>query len=320
MGSVFISKPAQLEEKLKQWRCNAPDNLRVDAEMAYTSHNVYAITITDFTVPDDRKSKLYVAQPHAHEPATTAGMIDVIEQLLTGKDLAGRPTSLDVEKVLATTVLTFNAIGNPGGTERSPYPYWDGSNVSNERFRCIMFGEDRATPLKIWNRVDKFDIREVEAPDPIGIAYEQIDSYTYVEPNRSPLSSYSRLFRRMHQVYNYRYWLDLHQTEFDGAPTQCQILLPNPSLQETIMQAEQQRWADQISDDWREAGFRVAPPMPSGYTGAQADYFRKTWGDVYKVMHKIVIEVKNNAADMPPERQMAAEASAILTTIRKLSE
>lgn len=318
MDSIFLSKPAQLETKLAEWSSNHPSKLQVEHESAYTGHPVYAITLTDTAVPDEGKTKLYVAQPHAHEPATTAAMIDVMEQLVTGSDMAGAPTTLDVEKVLAETVITFNPIGNPGGTERSPYPYWDGTKVSNEQFWCIMFGEEPGSPLKMWNRVDRFDIREVDAPNPIGIAYEQIDEYTYVEPNRSPLSSYSKLFRRMFAKYDYRYWLDLHQTEFVNSPTQCQILLPNPLLQTEVLKAEQQAWAERITEAWREAGLVAAEPVPSGYKGVQAEYFRRTWGDVYQKLHKIVVEVKNNAVGTPPEQQMAAEALSIIATIRRI--
>jgi hypothetical protein len=318
MGNIFLSKPAQLEAKLQEWAAHSAAKIQVEYETAYSGHKVYAITISDFVVANEDKAKLYIAQPHAHEPATTAAMIDVIEQLLTGKDLAGNPSKLDVEKVLANTLLTFNPIGNPEGTERSPYDYWDGSKVPNERFWCIMFGEDPDVPLKQWNRVDQFDIRKVKAPDPIGIAYEQIDAYTYVEPNRSSLSSYAKLFRRMLGKFDYQYWLDLHQTEFVNSPTECQILLPNPLLQTDVFKDEQQAWSEQISDAWQEAGFVVAPPAPSGYQGVQVDYFRRTWGDVYQILHKIVVEVKNNSAGMPPERQMAAEALSILTTIQRI--
>jgi len=315
---TFLSKPAQLEKKIAEWKERAGGKLSIDYETSYTGHRVYALTITDSAVPDDGKEKLYVAQPHAHEPATTAAMIDVIEQLITGKDLEGRPARLDVEKVLAKTVLSFNPIGNPGGVERSPQPYWDGSKVSNERFWCIMFGEDPDKPGYRWPRVDRFDTREVRAPEPIGIAYEQIDAHTYVEPNRSPLSSYSKLFRRMFAKYGYRHWLDLHQTEFANSPTQCQILLPLPDLQPESLKSAQRDWAQQITEAWRAAGFVAAEAAPSGYTGAQADYFRRTWGDVYLLLHKIVVEVKNNAADTPPERQMEAEMIAILTTIGRI--
>lgn len=319
MNHLFLSKPAQLEEKLAEWK-ERSGVMEVDSLKAYTGHNVYALTFTDSSVHNDNKAKLYVTQPHAHEPATTAAMIDVIEQLVTGRDLAGNPTKLDIEKVLATTVITFNPIGNPGGVERSPYPYWDGTKVPNERFWNIMFGEDPHEPGKTWNRVDKFDVRETVVPDPIGIAYEQIDEHTYVEPNRSPLSSYSKLFRRMHEKYGYRYWLDLHQTEFANSPVQCRIFLPNPQSQPDEVKQEQEAWANRITDVWQEAGFVVAPTVPSGYRGVQAEYFRRTWGDIIGTMHKLIIEVKNNSVDTPPERQMAAEEMAIVSTIQRLIE
>ncbi|WP_127579603.1 M14 family zinc carboxypeptidase [Paenibacillus koleovorans] len=318
MSAIFMSNPTQLEAKLEEWLKHSPDRIRVEYETAYSGHKVYAISLSDFAVPDEKKRKLYVAQPHAHEPATTAGMIDVIEQLVAGYDLAGRPTLLDVGKVLAGMVVTFNPIGNPGGVERSPYPYWDGTEVPNERFWCIMFGEDPDAPGQRWNRVDQFDTKELQAPDPIGIAYEQLDAYTYVEPNRTQLSSYSKLFRRMDAEYRYDYWLDLHQTEFVNSATQCQILLPTVGLQTDEIRIQCEAWANHISEVWREAGFVVRPPAPLGYTGTQAEYFRRNWGDIHRRMCKMTVEVKNNSACTPPERQMEAEALAVVATIRRI--
>lgn len=321
LETVFLPKPAQLEAKLQQWLAhpNAAGKMHVEYETAYSGHKVYAITLTDTSIPNENKNRVYISQPHAHEPATTAGMMDVIEQLVTGKDLSGNPTQLDLEKVLQTTLLTINPIGNPYGTERAPYLYWDGSNVTNEQFWCIMFGEDPNEPGKRWNRVDIFDTREVQAPDPIGIAYEPIDEFRYVEPNRSQLSSFSKLFRRMQQKHKYQYWIDLHQTEFVNSLTECTILLPNPTLQTEATEASSSQWAEEISEAWRQAGYHVYPPKPSGYTGVQLEYFRRNWSDVYQTMSKVTIEVKNNSPQTSPERQMKAEAISIMATIQMLS-
>ncbi|TNJ66009.1 hypothetical protein FE784_12605 [Paenibacillus hemerocallicola] len=315
---AFLSRPHQLEQKLAQWKEQAGDRLRLDYEMSYSGHKVYGITLSDWSVPQSDKVAVYAAQPHAHEPATTAGMIDVIEQLVFGRHTTGSATSLDVEKVLAKTIVTFNPIGNPLGSDRSRYDYYDGSQIPNERFWCIMFGEDPDRPGKQWHRYDVFDTREVKAPDPIGIVYEPVDDFRHVEPNRSQLSSYSRLFRRMDAQYRYLYWLDLHQTEFVNSPTQCCILLPLKDAAPQSLHEGNVAWAEEITQAWQEAGYTTISPKHTSYTGVQAEYFRQNWGKVHQRMNRITTEVKNNGADFPADKQMAAEALAIETTLRRL--
>jgi len=286
---------------------------------SYSGHRVYALTLSDFSVPVEQKRCHYFAQPHAHEPGATAGMIDVIEQLATRKDLAGEPTSLDIEEVLAKTVLTFNPIGNPQGREKAPVLYWDGSKYTNEEFWCWMRGEDRDHPGKMWKRLDLWDVREEKAPEPVGIVYEQIDEFRYGEPNRSHLSSYFRLFFEMDAQYHYECWLDLHQTEFVNSEFNCMIVLPLAGLAEGEILEVDTAWGQTIVDAWKEAGYHPRPePTTLGYTGVQASYFRENWGQLHKRMNIVTTEVKNNAPDATPEFQLKAQAIAIVKSIERL--
>jgi len=319
MTFPFIAKPAELEEKIREWKRAAGGKLQVDSLTSFSGHEVYALTLTDPNVPVVGKRRHYFAQPHAHEPGTTAGMADVIEQLVTGHDLRGQPTTLDVEKVLATTVLTFNPIGNPQGREAAPVLYWNGVDYDNEQFWCWMRGEDPNYPGRMWGRFDVWDDREVEAPDPVGIVYEQIDEHRYVEPNRSHLSTYFKLFFHMDSEFHYECWLSLHQTEFVRSEHNCMILLPLEGLAEDEVLEADWSWGVAIVDAWRAAGFRPVPsPRHLGYTGDQARYFRENWGDLHKRMNIITTEVKNNARDATPEFQMDTQVVAIQASIERL--
>lgn len=321
MEHVFMSKQDQLEKKLEQWKAQAGSNIKIDVQKSFSGYKVYAITLTDFSVRREEKTALYTAQPHAHEPATTAGMIDVIEQLVTGKDLLGNPTTIDRDKVLSQMILTFNPIGNPYGRENAPCLYWDGSEVTNEQFWCTMRGEDPDVPGKMWDRLGIFDTREIKVPDPVGIVYEPIDEFRYVEPNRSQLSSFFKLFHQMDQQVHYQYWLDLHQTEFAKSASQCMVMLPLDDMPiDKRIKEENAAWAGQISQAWQEEGFIVAPPITLPYVGAQADYFRENWGEIDNRLSRITIEVKNNGADTPAGRQMDAIESSIITTIRRITQ
>lgn len=319
MAETFLAKQAQLEAKIADWSEIAGERLRVDAIASYSGHKVYALTLTAPAVPLERKRRCYFAQPHAHEPGATAGMIDVIEQLVTGKDLAGKATRLDVERALARTLLTFNPIGNPQGREAAPVLYWDGSRYTNDEFWCWMRGEDPDNPGKMWKRLDLWDTRMERHPRRIGIVYEQIDEFRYVEPNRSHLSSYLKLFFRMDKLFRYEYWLDLHQTEFVKSEHNCMVLLPIKGLAEGDILAENTAWGERIVAAWTKAGYRPVPkPVHLGYTGEQAEYFRRTWGELHKRMRCISTEVKNNSPDATPQFQVETQAIAIQESIARL--
>jgi sugar phosphate isomerase/epimerase len=319
----FIAKQNQLEQKISQWLSIADGKLQVDTITAYSGHTVYALTLSDFSVQRSSKKALYVAQPHAHEPGTTAGMVDVIEQLLTGKDLLGNPSKLDRESVLTNTLITFNPIGNPYGRENAPQLYYDGSRYGPEPFRCLIFGEDPEQPGKQWKRVDLWDIREENAPNPIGIVYEPVDEFRYAEPNRCQLSSYLKLFHKMDAVHHYDYWLDLHQMMFLNSKLEdtgycCQIFLPTAGLESESIAEENRAWAADITKAWLDNGFAAANPISSPYSGQQAEYFRRNYGDIHKRMNRITTEVITNRPGYPLEIQVKAQSAAIETTLQRL--
>lgn len=320
MNTKFLARQKQLEDKLKEWSSRNRQNLKIDFIESYSKYKVFAVTFTDFSVSSSKKKALYVSQPHAHEPAATAGMMDVMEQLATGRDLMGNATPIDIEKALSNLVITFNPIGNPYGTERAPVLYWDGSSYSNEEFWCIMFGEDPEQSGKVWKRLGVWDIREENAPNPVGIVYEPIDEYRYVEPNRSQLSSYFKLFHKMDCMNNYQYWLELHQTEFVNSEFNCMILLPPSGSPTGLIEEKNNVWAKKVTGKWLEMGFNAREPRTSGYTGQQAEYFRENYSMINRRTCRISSEVKNNAKDFPAEKQLMANTSVILSSINFLLE
>lgn len=319
MPTPFLAKQDQLEAKIEEWTALAGPKLTVNHLTTYSGHAVYALTLTDETVACDRKRAHYFAQPHAHEPGTTAGMMDVLEQLVTGKNLAGEPAALDRGKVLAETILTFNPIGNPDGRERAPVLYWDGSKYSNEEFWCWMRGEDPDNPGKMWKRLGLWDDREEKAPDPVGIVYEQIDEHRYVEPNRSQLSTYFKLFHQMDKQHHYEAWLDLHQCEFTKGDADCMMVLPYAGANEGKLKEDNEALAQSIIRAWQAAGFTPTPDaVELGYTGVQGQYFRDNWGPLHKRMNVLITEVKTNAPDATPEFQTQAQVIAVIKSIERL--
>ena len=320
--TYFPSKPHHIDAKIATWREIAGDTLRIDSLTTYAGHQLHALTLTDPTIPRGNKRALYLSQPHAHEPGATAGMVDVIEQLLTGCRLDGTSTELDRDSVLRHCVLTFNPIGNPQGRSRAPVDAWTGDTYSNPEFWCWMRGEHPDKPGEMWERYDRYDDRTVSTPNRPGIVYEQIDEHVWVEPNRDRASSYFRLFEQMDAKYQYDRWLDLHQQEFVNSSYRSEIILPvqqtidtqSPSIRDEIF-----AWGREIVEAWSAEGFDPIPePRPLPYSGQQAEYFVRTWGDLHRRMPIIFTEIKNNALDAPPDFQIRAQALAIETTIKRM--
>lgn len=316
----WLVKPHQTQPQLLEWARRYPHLVEMDSVQQFCGHEVYVITVTDRSVPDKDKRKCLFTQPHAHEPATTAACMNFLSQVLDGHHLDGSPTDLDRERILKETVLSFMPDGNPDGRSRSPELWWDGSKWSNDEFWCFMHGIDPRT-LKMWERFDHWDLREQDPrPLSIGIVYEQIGEFEYVEPNRSHASAYFRLIHHMLDKYDYDQFLDLHQTEFVNSEHNCMMLLPilQNELPEDV-QRENALWAQKIIAAWQQAGASPIPNAePLNYTGVQGDYFRNRWGHIYRRMPCISTEVHNNHPRTPPIEQRRLTEIAIRVSVERL--
>lgn len=314
----WLVKPEQTEPKILEWAKWYPQWMRLDTVHPW-SHTVYAITITDRKVPDQNKRKYLVAAPHGHEPAGTAACMNFINQLLEGAELDGTLTQLDVRSILQKTVLTFIPDANPEGRSRSPEAWWDGLKYSNEEFLKFAFGIE-ANSSKRFKRVDRWKTTE-EQPALIGVAYERIDEITYVEPNRDWSSSLFRLVHLLTKRHQYDQFLDLHQTEFERSQYNCMILLPIiwSELSQEI-QKYSQTWANEITQAWRQLE-NVNPQNPSvlGYTGQQRAYFEQRWGELYRTLPTLTVEVQNNNPHTPPDMQRRLSETAIRISVERLS-
>ena len=115
----WLAKPAQTDPKILAWAKQYPNLVTLDSLKTFDGHTAYALTIADRKADGDKRAILF-SQPHAHEPAATAGMMDFLAQLLDGKHLDGRPTDLNREELLRRTILTFIPDGNPDGRAGRP--------------------------------------------------------------------------------------------------------------------------------------------------------------------------------------------------------
>jgi hypothetical protein len=313
----WLAKPHQTEPKILEWAQNYPQQTRLNTVRPWT-HTVYALTVTDSSVPDDDKRKCLFAVPHGHEPAGTVACMNVLSQLLDGCALDGTPTTLDRKTILRKTLLTFIPDANPEGRSRAPEDWWDGSRYSNDEFLKFAFGIDSQTGER-FKRVDRWRTT-ADQPSRVGIAYERIDETTYVEPNRDGDSSFFRLIHRLTERHRYDQFLDLHQTEFECSPHNCVILLPVvwDDLPEPI-RAYSQTWADEITAAWRPMeNVNPQPPRALGYTGQQRAYFEQRWGALYRAYPHLTVEVQNNNSHTPADLQRQLSEAAIWVSIERL--
>ena len=319
---AWISRPDDVEAKVKEWQGTVGGLLEVQALWQPTGRPVYALTATDPSVDEGGKRKLLAFVPHAHEPAPTAACVSVLSMILTGKALDGSEAPFDAEEVRRKLLVTLIPDANPDGTARAPVESWDGSQYTNEEFWAWMRGPDPNTGL-MWKRVDLFDVREEEnLPERLGIVYEPISEYEYVEPNRHPRSSLMRHLRRLTQRRRYDALLDLHQTEFERSDRNCMMILPTTFYEQpSDLQEEETAWAREIVEAWRQAGARpIEEIRPLGYTGEQRQYFVDVWGPYYQRHAIVTSEVQNNSPATPPAQQRLLSEIAIEVTLRRLLE
>ncbi len=318
--NAWISRPDAVEAKVKEWEDRYGEWLEVEAIMQPTGRRVYALTVTDPAVPEGEKRKLLAFVPHAHEPAPTAACMNVLNMTLTGRGLDGREPPFDAEAVRRRLLVTYIPDANPDGTARAPVEAWDGSQYTNEEFWAWMRGPDPETG-KMWKRVDLFDVRQEEnLPERLGIVYEPISEYEYVEPNRHPRSSLMRHLRRLTERRTYDGLLDLHQTEFEHSDRNCMMILPTTfEEQPSHLQEEERAWAQEIVEAWRQAGARPMEEIrPLGYSGQQRQYFVDVWGAYYQRHALVATEVHNNNPATPPQQQRLLSEIAIITSLHRL--
>jgi hypothetical protein len=311
-----LAKPSQTEPKILEWAERFGKLVRLRTLKTFSGHTAYAVTVTDSEAVGEKQG-LLVAQPHAHEPATTAGMMNFMCRMLRGAGLDGEPAPFDRRRLLREIEVTFIPDGNPFGRSRAPEDFWDGRRYTNEEFLKIAFGRDASGQR--FPRQGRWSLDD-QQPATVGIVYEQISEKVFVEPNRDRESTFLRLVRRVLDGGRVDRFLSLHQTEFESSDHNCEIILPfmQGELPERIRDANE-RWGRAVIQAWRHAGANpIADPRPLGYGEDQLRYFRACWPDIYRSKPAVTVEVQNNNTRTPPETQRKLQETAIHTSLESL--
>jgi hypothetical protein len=312
--SAWLVRPQEVAAKITQWAKEHPQIVSLDPQKTLGGNTAYAVTVTDPRFPDQDKAKVLFAQPHAHEPAATAGMMNLLAQLIEGRELDGRNAAIDRQTILRRSALTFIPDGNPDGRSRAPVQWWDGSRYSNKEFLDIAFGRtaggERCKRLGRWSSKD-------QQPALLGIVYEQINDHEFVEPNRDLESSYFKLILRARKQRDYGLHVDLHQTEFEKSPYQAMVILPfsQKDLPPRIRKANVEA-ASAVLKAWQRIGAKAMPDArPLGYGEDQIQYFRRCWKEINEKTPEITIEIQNNSPRTPPDVQRKLMEAAIRAAI-----
>ena len=314
---TWLVRPKQTEPRILQWAREHPDLVSLDKQKTLGGHTAYAVTVTDGRPDAQRKKRLLFSQPHAHEPAATAGMMDFLAQLLDGRHLDGRSTDLDREKILARAVLTFIPDGNPDGRARAPEDWWDGRKHSNDEFIKLAFGRTRQG--RMFPRQGRWSTKD-QQPALLGFVYERISEHEYVEPNRDRDSTFFKLVARSLGKGGCDLHVDLHQTEFTKSKYNAMVILPfsQKELPGPIQEANR-RAAAAIIAAWGKIGARPIPQAkPLGYSEDQLRYFRKCWGEIYRTVPHVIVEVQNNNVRTPPAGQMELIETSIRAAVERV--
>ena len=147
-----------------------------------------------------------------------------------------------------------------------------------------------------------------------GIAYEQIDAHTYVEPNRDHRSTFFRSFFELNDRYPYRAWIDLHQTEYVGSPNNCHVNLPTGLASfEGDAQDAYTALGEAIHARWVDEGAHPRAHPGTGYRRGteQSEYLYNAWDEIDRSCYHLVTEVQNNNTRTPVRTQVRLQVAAV---------
>jgi len=318
---VYSVTPDEVDALVADLAERDPPELALCPFHQHGGRTAHAITLTDPAVPMDRKRRLFVSRPHAHEPAGVAACTEMVKALL-GIGVFGGGYEAWRADTLRAFAITFVPDANPSGSQRAPVKFWDGTQIPNEQFFLWMFGESGEEPGQRFPRLDAWDMRTVVRPALLGIAYEQIDAHMFVEPNRDYRSTFFGSYFELDRTYGYDVWLDLHQTEFLNSDWNAEVHLR--TCHDDLDGKLRERHEDlggAIHDAWLAAGARPRsePVVPYRGNATQREFLSKVWRPISERMVHIVTEVQNNNTRTPVPEQVHLQIVAVLATLGWMS-
>ncbi len=283
---TWIVRNDHVERCLLGWASSYEQYVTLEYDTCYEGYRTYAMTITDRSITDANKVKLIFIQSHGHEPGSTAAIMDIINQILTGKTLEGRPTKLERDLLLKKMLLVFVPIGNASSRERCPVQYW-GDQFDRETMKAYIYGKLagetswwHTNPISVLHRSEQ----ELDPTYPIALRWEQVDEETFFEPfhamavpsgyvepsqyqeicaniEQEPMykTALWRLVKRMLDRHTFKSALDLHQMNIPGRLGQVWIRPRDLKGWNRSQLLYAHEVATRIEEDWRAEEITVLP-------------------------------------------------------------
>lgn len=310
----WVSHPHEWQPLLDRWAMDHPGRFRLHAWTQLGGQQVRGLTLGDMGA--EKAVRILVTVPHAHEPASTAAIVDLASQLVLGQRLDGAPPMIEAGRLLERCLLTLIPDTNSQGRSRSARRVWDGE-LKNDEFYKHAFGE--AANGERFGRYPEWRWEE-HKPRRTGIVYEEVEPGLWVESNTSRRSTHTRAIDELFARYRYTHFLDMHQHEGNEA-----TLLPAefddlPAAD----RARIERWSDAVLTAWKEAGIehkgRYVP-----YRGQpRQQFFKDYWRGRCPGMLRLTVESRNNRhteTDEPTtlERQLRSAEVSLHATLRHLT-
>lgn len=312
----WVSHPHEWQPLFRRWASAYPERTTLHRWEQFGGASVVGLTVGSAARWEEADFRLLVTVPHAHEPAPTAAIVDLVAQLLTRTHLDGRPsTTVPRDLLLSRALITFLPDTNSQGRARSPERCWDGHGYDNDAFLKWAFGiaHDGAR----FGRYAEWK-REEHSPERVGLVYEEIAPGVYVEPNTSRRSTHSAAIDELYDRYRYTHMLDMHQHEGDEA-----ALLPaDYDDRDDVCRAQIGAWARTLIEGWRGADASPRPEPAIPYKGQpRHQLFLDFWEGRCAGMKRLVSEVRNNRHvktddRTPMQHQFTMAEAALRATLR----
>lgn len=315
---TWLVLPDVVEAQLRQWASRFPERYRLLHEPASSGHNVY---LADVGQPRESASEVLIVQPHGHEPAASAAIMELLSELITGRKLDGSAADLPPGEILKRCRLAVNPLGNPDGRSRMPTLCWTNEFTREETlYYCNSKARGGTYLSGLRKRVMRVGDIELDSDYPLACRWEHVGDDLYVDPWGWPgdlASNPTTLARLVRPVLAQRRLdlvLDMHQVENDTP----QVWVPkfeDPTVVERIAAL-----AGKIEAAWQGAGFRLGERHPYPPSGFIWGLHQDGMGRPTLVTVEIGMGVGQADPQMTPDRQKEAGLIALHTAVQAVLE
>lgn len=315
--ATWLVMPDQVDGQLHEWRAQYPDRFQLvseDSPSGYAVHAVQAGPPPDTAVPE-----VLIVQPHGHEPAATAAIMELLSELITGRHLDGSLATLPHAAMLDRCRFMINPLGNPDGRRRMPARCWTNEFGLEEAIYYSNGKELGGTYLR-GPRKQVMRAGEIALdPDyPLACRWEHCGDGLYVDPWGWPGDFASnpatlvRLLQKWLPGRSLTLVLDMHQVEADVPEVWV------PKLADQAVNDQAAALAAKLEATWQAAGYQVGARHPYSPPHFIRGLHESSLTRPPLLTVEIGMGVGQTTPQMTPDRQKEAGLLALHTAIESV--